>query len=294
MSWTNVVEWLKDNQAFFNPPICNKQMHDDGVLSVFFVGGPNQREDYHVERGEELFYQLKGDMILKVREQNRFKDIHIREGEIFLLPGKIPHSPQRFSDTIGLVIERRRLKDVEYDCLRYYVKPGEDPEVLFERWFHVTALGTQLVSVINEFMESEERKTGIPGRKSRLCEPYFEDDTSFQLDTPKSIAKFISDNARILGAPGGNVLVYPTSKYKFHVEVLGDGSHCREAPKNGEAFLYQLSGNGLCEHSIGENMMSQQSTLLLQAASFCKITNEPCARTLFVLVNMPETVLFPA
>lgn len=69
-------------------------------------------------QGEELFYQLKGDMILKVREQNRFKDIHIREGEIFLLPGKIPHSPQRFSDTIGLVIERRRLKDVEYDCLR--------------------------------------------------------------------------------------------------------------------------------------------------------------------------------
>lgn len=75
---------------------------------------------------------------------------------------------------------------------RYYVKPGEDPEVLFERWFHVTALGTQLVSVINEFMESEERKTGIPGPKSRLCEPYFEDDISFQLDTPKSIMKLIS------------------------------------------------------------------------------------------------------
>ncbi|OQR68192.1 3-hydroxyanthranilate 3, partial [Tropilaelaps mercedesae] len=239
---------------------------------------------------EEFFYQLKGDMILKVREQGNFRDIRVREGEVFLLPPRTPHSPQRFGDTIGLVIERRRLRNVEFDCLRYYVTPGEDPSVLFERWFYVTDLGTQLGPVIKDFMESEEHKTRTPGPKSRLCERYFEDDTAFQLDEPKNIMEFISDNKHILGAPGGSVFVYPLSKYRFHVEVLGDGNHSRQVPGNAEAFIYQLSGNGLCEHSIGENMMSQQSTLLLRERSSCTLTNEPGARALFILVNMPETV----
>ena len=65
------------------------------LFQVFYVGGPNQRKDYHLEEGEELFFMRKGDMCLKVLQNNQFKDIHIREGEVFLLPGRIPHSPQR-------------------------------------------------------------------------------------------------------------------------------------------------------------------------------------------------------
>lgn len=37
--------------------------------------------------------------------------------QIFLLPAGVPHSPQRFADTVGLVIERRRL-ETELDGLR--------------------------------------------------------------------------------------------------------------------------------------------------------------------------------
>ncbi|XP_061225692.1 3-hydroxyanthranilate 3,4-dioxygenase isoform X3 [Neopsephotus bourkii] len=114
----NVRKWIEDNKSAFLPPVCNKLMHRH-QLSVMFVGGPNERKDYHIEEGEELFYQVKGDMCLKIIENGKRKDIVIREGEMFLLPARIPHSPQRYANTMGLVIERERLK-TEIDGLRFF------------------------------------------------------------------------------------------------------------------------------------------------------------------------------
>ncbi|XP_076830855.1 3-hydroxyanthranilate 3,4-dioxygenase isoform X1 [Brachyhypopomus gauderio] len=106
-----------------------------------------------------LFYQIRGDMVLKVIENDKHKDVKIREGEMFLLPARIPHSPQRQANTVGLVVERRRLPS-ERDCLRYYVDRSTD--ILFERWFYCEDLGTQLIPVIEEFMASKQHKTGTP------------------------------------------------------------------------------------------------------------------------------------
>merc|ERR1719244_713425 len=92
------TEWLEDNQKFFLPPVCNKMMHND-QLKVFYVGGPNQRKDFHLEEGEELFYMRRGAMSLPVLTQGEIKTVHIKEGDVFLLPGRIPHSPQREEDT---------------------------------------------------------------------------------------------------------------------------------------------------------------------------------------------------
>ncbi|XP_038668797.1 3-hydroxyanthranilate 3,4-dioxygenase isoform X2 [Scyliorhinus canicula] len=114
----NVDTWIEENKKYFNPPVCNKLMHS-GQLKVVFVGGPNERKDYHIEEGEELFYQCKGDMCLKIIEKGKRKDVHIREGEMFLLPARIPHSPQRQANTVGLVFERMRLK-TELDALRFF------------------------------------------------------------------------------------------------------------------------------------------------------------------------------
>lgn len=41
-------------------------------------------------------------MCLKTIEKGERRDVIIREGECFLLPGRIPHSPQREANTIGL------------------------------------------------------------------------------------------------------------------------------------------------------------------------------------------------
>ncbi|XP_067844906.1 3-hydroxyanthranilate 3,4-dioxygenase [Heptranchias perlo] len=152
----NVEKWIEDNKKSLKPPVSNKLMHS-GQLKVMFVGGPNDREDYHLEEGEELFYQLKGDMCLKILEKGKHKDVHIREGEMFLLPARIPHSPRRPANTIGLVFERMRLK-TELDAIRYYEKDSTD--VLFEKWFYCEDLGTQLVPIIMEFESSDEKKTG--------------------------------------------------------------------------------------------------------------------------------------
>ena len=109
------------------------------------VGGPNSRNDYHVNETEEWFYQVKGDMLLKVISDNRFQDIFIREGEMFLLPPNVPHNPCRFADTIGLVMERKRPKD-STDRLRWFCPNSDahpEPHLVREVAFHCTDLGTQ-------------------------------------------------------------------------------------------------------------------------------------------------------
>ena len=101
----NFKNWIDKNRHLLKPPVGNKVVYDDGDFMVMVVGGPNSRKDYHVDPVEEFFYQLEGDMILKVMEDGRSIDIEIKEGEIFLLPKYVPHSPQRFENTVGLVVE---------------------------------------------------------------------------------------------------------------------------------------------------------------------------------------------
>ncbi|CAI9575299.1 unnamed protein product [Staurois parvus] len=119
-------------------------------------------------------------MCLKIIENGEHRDIHIKEGEMFLLPARIPHSPQRFPNTVGLVFERRRLK-TETDGLRYYV--GDSTEVLFERWFYCEDLGKQLIPVINEFFNSKQYKTGNP-------DPEWTPQLPFALSTVKVMEPF--------------------------------------------------------------------------------------------------------
>lgn len=155
----NTAQWIEENKASFLPPVCNKLMHNEQLV-IMFVGGPNQREDYHIEDGEELFYQIKGDMCVKILENGHHKDIHIRQGEVFILPARIPHSPQRTADSVGLVIERRRQAD-EIDGVRWLVPHTPNP--LYEKWFHCKDLGTELIPLIKAFFASDEYKTKVPG-----------------------------------------------------------------------------------------------------------------------------------
>ena len=115
--------WIAENQHLLKPPVGNKILfpdHDGLIVQV--VGGPNQRVDFHDDPVEEFFHQFKGDMILKVVDRGQHEDIRIREGDVFLLPPHMRHSPQRpVPGSIGLVVESPRqpgMKDgFEWFCM---------------------------------------------------------------------------------------------------------------------------------------------------------------------------------
>ena len=154
----NLMKWVNENRHLFKPPIGNKQVYlENEDYIVMIVGGPNGRKDYHYEDGEELFYQFEGDITLKIiNEDGTPEDIEIKEGEMFLLPPRIPHSPQRPANTIGLVVERYRRGD-EQDKLMWFCENCNNK--LHEDSFEMKDIVNQLPVVMNNFMASEELRT---------------------------------------------------------------------------------------------------------------------------------------
>jgi len=115
----NFQNWIQAHRHLLKPPVGNKKVFEDGEMTVQVVGGPNERTDYHDDPVEEFFYQLKGDILLKVVDNGDFYDIPIREGEVFLLPPHVRHSPQRpHEGSVGLVVEAARPD--ELDAFEWY------------------------------------------------------------------------------------------------------------------------------------------------------------------------------
>jgi 3-hydroxyanthranilate 3,4-dioxygenase len=110
LSTFHLKRWIEENKNLFSPPFKTNRLlvhHKDFLVMV--LRGPNVRLDFHVDPGDEFFYQVEGDMELHLKPENMRREVvHIREGEIFLCPGGLPHSPRRPEDTWGLVIERKR------------------------------------------------------------------------------------------------------------------------------------------------------------------------------------------
>lgn len=151
-STINLKKWIDENRHLLKPPVGNKCVWEDREFIVMVVGGPNQRTDYHVNGGEEFFYQLEGDMVLKVIDNGKPIDIDIKEGEIFLLPPNTPHSPRRPADTVGLVIERKRLSHEQDGLVWHCEKCGEK---LYDEYFHLTNVQTQFQPVFDRFYSSD-------------------------------------------------------------------------------------------------------------------------------------------
>ncbi|KAJ8248323.1 hypothetical protein GJAV_G00240790 [Gymnothorax javanicus] len=230
----NVDKWIAENEKSFLPPVCNKLMHFR-QLNIMFVGGPNTRKDYHIEEGEELFFQVRGDMCLKVIENGKHKDVPIREGEMFLLPARIPHSPQRQANTVGLVVERRRLPS-EIDCLRYYVENSTD--LLFERWFHCTDLGTQLVPVIKEFFNSEQYRTGKPSKDKPFRKPPVSLN-GMNMMKPFLFREWVEQHRPQLA--GGHPVHVFGSQFETETLLYGPGE-TEKSLQNSDTWIWQLEG----------------------------------------------------
>jgi 3-hydroxyanthranilate 3,4-dioxygenase len=152
----NLRAWVDEHRDLLRPPVGNAMIWKDGEFLVMVVGGPNQRKDFHIEDGEEFFYQIEGDITLRIMDDGEVREIPIREGEIFLLPAGIPHSPQRPANTVGLVIERVRKAD-EKDHLRWYCE--KCGEVLHDADFKLEDLGNQLKPVIESYYADESLRT---------------------------------------------------------------------------------------------------------------------------------------
>ena len=153
----NLQQWVKDNRELLKPPISNKNLYvEAGDFIVMIVGGPNARKDYHYNQSEELFYQLEGDILVKIQEEGKAVDIHIKEGDMFLLPAGIPHSPIRGENTAGLVIEMVRNENMQ-DGLMWFCDACNHK--LHEYKFPLKNIEKDFIGRFKDFYASEGLRT---------------------------------------------------------------------------------------------------------------------------------------
>lgn len=152
----NFQQWIDEHRDALKPPVCNKQIYPEGDFIVMVVGGPNVRKDYHYNEGPELFYQLEGEMLLKTMQDGEPVDYSIKAGEMFLLPAKVYHSPNRFENSVGLVVEQKR-KSGEKDGLLWFC--GECHTKLYDEYFELKNIEKDLPPVFERFFASEENRT---------------------------------------------------------------------------------------------------------------------------------------
>ncbi len=149
-------KWIDDNRHLLKPPVNNKVVYEDTEFIIMVVGGPNARKDYHFNESEEFFYQLEGDITVKIQENGKAVDVPIKEGEIFLLPPCVPHNPGRPANTVGLVIERKR-REGEQDGLMWFCEKCNEP--LFVKKFKLTNIMTQFQETFKHFYGSADLRT---------------------------------------------------------------------------------------------------------------------------------------
>jgi 3-hydroxyanthranilate 3,4-dioxygenase len=151
----NVQDWIEEHRDQLKPPVCLVPVwpHDEFMVSI--VGGPNVRKDYHINPTQEFFYQLEGEMCLKIIEDGQRRDLAIKQGEFFLLPPLVPHSPQRPANTVGLLIEHRR-PEGQNDHVRFYC--DECDEIVFDEQVFMKDLA-QLKPILEAFWANETKRT---------------------------------------------------------------------------------------------------------------------------------------
>ena len=149
----NLNKWIDENRSILKPPIGNKNLYNKaGDFIVMVVAGPNSRKDYHYNESEELFYQIEGNINILTQQNNNLVNIEVNEGDMFLLPAKIPHSPVRPKGSIGLVIEKVRTNK-DKDGLIWFCENCN--EKIFEEYFHLKNIEKDFNPVFKKFYNSE-------------------------------------------------------------------------------------------------------------------------------------------
>ena len=154
----NLQKWIDENRQLLKPPVNNKNLYKQaGDFIVMIVGGPNARKDYHFNESEELFFQIEGDMVVKAQIDGKVQEIQIKQGEMFLLPGNIPHNPIRGENTVGLVVEKVRKGTNLSDGLMWFCDKCNHP--LHQFRFPLIDVEVDFLSRFKEFYSSKELRT---------------------------------------------------------------------------------------------------------------------------------------
>ena len=153
----NLQKWIDDNRALLKPPVGNKNLYKEaGDYIVMIVGGPNARKDFHYNETEELFYQIEGDIVVRIQEGGKAVDIPIQAGEMLLLPARVPHSPIRSENSIGLVIELKRSKE-QQDGLLWFCDNCNHK--LHDTYFRLDNIEKDFLPRFKEFYSSDAMRT---------------------------------------------------------------------------------------------------------------------------------------
>ena len=152
----NLKQWIDEHRHMLKPPVGNKQVYEDADFIIMVVGGPNARKDYHFNEGEEFFYQLEGDIVVRIQEDGKAVEVPLNEGDIFLLPPRVPHSPVRSANSVGLVIERKR-KRGEKDGLLWFCENCNNK--LYEEYFELESIEKDFLPVFKRYYSSPELRT---------------------------------------------------------------------------------------------------------------------------------------
>ncbi len=154
----NLFKWIEENRDLLKPPVGNKNLYKEaGDYIVMIVGGPNARKDYHYNETEELFFQLEGSITVKIQEDEKAVEVPIKEGEMFLLPAKVPHSPIRTAGSVGLVIERIREGTGLQDGLMWFCENCNHPLKTYK--FPLKDIEKDFLPRFKEFYGSVENRT---------------------------------------------------------------------------------------------------------------------------------------
>lgn len=153
----NLQQWIDDNRNLLKPPVGNKNLYTEaGDFIVMVVGGPNARKDYHYNETEELFYQLEGDITVKIQEDRKAVEVPVKAGDIYLHPAKVPHSPIRPANSVGLVIERVRTEE-HTDGLLWFCDNCNNK--LHETYFPLENIEKDFLPRFKAFYTSEELRS---------------------------------------------------------------------------------------------------------------------------------------
>jgi 3-hydroxyanthranilate 3,4-dioxygenase len=141
-------KWIDAHREAFEPPVGNKVVWEDSQFTAMVVRGPNARRDFHVDPSDEIFYMLRGDMVLEYIDGGARRTQVIREGELMLVPARTPHAPHRPADTWGLVVEIKRTPE-EQESLRWYCDRCD--ALIHEVTMHVADIERELARAIDAF-----------------------------------------------------------------------------------------------------------------------------------------------